>query len=75
MLAIVHLRFGRFDEANACFDRALALNPKMATTVTNKALALVEQHRFDEAFAFYAKSLAIDRIIRRRAGIWPCTSC
>ena len=28
--------------------------------MTNKALALVEQHRFDEAFALYAKALAID---------------
>ena len=28
--------------------------------VANKAFALAEQHRFDEAFALYEKSLAID---------------
>ena len=59
-VGIVHLRFGRYDEAHACFDRSLALKPNETTTLTNKALALVEQHRFDEAFAFYAKVLAID---------------
>ena len=32
----------------------------MAPAVANQAFALAEQHRFDEAFAFYAKSLAIE---------------
>jgi tetratricopeptide (TPR) repeat protein len=55
---LMHL--GRDDEALPWFDRALRVQPAFVEALNNKAFSLAQLHRFDEAFAVYAKSKAID---------------
>jgi tetratricopeptide (TPR) repeat protein len=46
---------GWADEAVEWCDKALALRPDFTSALTNKALALTQAHRFDEAFAIYER--------------------
>ena len=48
----------RHEEALSCFDRALEIWPDSVETLNNKAFSLARLHRFDEAFAVYARSKA-----------------
>lgn len=51
---------GRHDEALASFDKALAINPRNADTVRNRADTLYDLGRIEEALAGYDKALEID---------------
>jgi tetratricopeptide (TPR) repeat protein len=51
---------GRFEEALACYDKALAIDPLNSNILSNKGLSLHNQGRFEEALACYDKALAID---------------
>ena len=50
---------GRFDEALACFDRALAIRPDYAEALENKASALAAQGRMAEAAAAIDQAIAL----------------
>ena len=50
---------GRSEEALACYDRALALNPQVAAAWLNKGLPLTSLGRFEEALASYDRALDI----------------
>ena len=56
---------GRGEEALPWLDRALDARPDFAEALSNKALALTQLRRFDEAFACYArvKALAPDHAV------------
>ncbi len=49
------LSLGQAKEAIAWFDKALALTPNSVTVLTNKALAMSECRRLEEAEAVYAQ--------------------
>jgi tetratricopeptide (TPR) repeat protein/ADP-heptose:LPS heptosyltransferase len=49
------LSLGREEEAIAWFDKALALLPDSPTILTNKAQAISQFRRFDEAAAIYSR--------------------
>ena len=49
------LSLGREGEAIAWFDKALALSPNNPTMLTNKALAISQFRRLDEAMAIYSR--------------------
>jgi len=51
---------GRSEEALACYDRALALNPQVAAAWLNKGLPLTSLGRFEEALASYDRALALN---------------
>jgi tetratricopeptide (TPR) repeat protein len=51
----VLLLLGWQDEAVEWFDKALKLQPDFIPALTNKAHALTQLHRFDEAFAIYER--------------------
>src|SRR6202012_4855842 len=51
----VLLWLGRADEAIERFDEAIALKPDLIVAHVNKAAALAQLHRFDEAFAIYER--------------------
>ncbi|MBI5200304.1 MAG: tetratricopeptide repeat protein [Elusimicrobia bacterium] len=51
----------RFEDAAACFDRALDASPNDPMVLANKALALRGQGKFDEALACADRSLALGR--------------
>jgi serine/threonine protein kinase/Tfp pilus assembly protein PilF len=51
---------GRFEEAIACFDRALAIEPRDAMAWSNKGAVLVELGRCEDAIACFDKALASD---------------
>jgi tetratricopeptide (TPR) repeat protein len=48
------LSSGSEHEAMGWFDKALKLKPDLRSALTNKAFALTQFHRFDEAFSIYA---------------------
>ena len=50
---------GRFDEALASYDRALAIIPGYADALYNRGVTLQELGRFDEAVDSYDRALAI----------------
>src|ERR1700752_1786801 len=50
---------GRHEEALTWCDRALESRPDSVETLNNKAFSLTRLHRFDEAFAVYARSKAV----------------
>jgi tetratricopeptide (TPR) repeat protein len=54
-LGDVLLALGRERESLEWFDEALKLQPDFSSALTNKALALAQLHRFDEAFAIYER--------------------
>jgi len=47
------LSLGHADQSLEWFDKALAQKPEFVVGFTNKASALAQLHRFDEAFAIY----------------------
>jgi tetratricopeptide (TPR) repeat protein len=51
---------GRSEEALACYDRALAINPQDAEAWSNKGNALGALGRSEEALACYDRALAIN---------------
>jgi len=53
-------RLAREQEALSWFDRAIKLRPDFLAAFHNKAFALTNIHRFDEAFAVYDEIKAID---------------
>jgi tetratricopeptide (TPR) repeat protein len=53
-------RLQREEEALSWFDRAIELRPDFQAAFRNKAFALAQIHRFDEAFAVYDRMKAVD---------------
>ena len=51
---------GRNEEALACFDKALLIDPRDTMSWCNKGGVLVELERLDEAIACFNKTLSID---------------
>lgn len=51
---------GRNEEAIACFDKALGINPRDAMTWCNKGAALVKLERCEAAIVCFDKTLTID---------------
>jgi tetratricopeptide (TPR) repeat protein/tRNA A-37 threonylcarbamoyl transferase component Bud32 len=51
---------GRFAEALACYDRALAIDPQFARVWVNKGVVLERLGRYDEEIACCDRALAID---------------
>ena len=51
---------GRFEEAIACFDRALAIDPQDATVWSNKGAVLVELRQNEDAIICFDKAIAIE---------------
>lgn len=50
---------GQLDEAIACYNRALAINPRFVEAYNNQGVALLALRRFDDAIASYRKALTI----------------
>ena len=59
-LALLDSRAGRYDEANAGFEKALEINPNYFQGQVNYGLSLVHQSRLKEASAAYLRALALD---------------
>ena len=51
---------GQWEEAIACYQKAIELDPKLAKAHYNLGLALADKGQLDEAIASYKKALAID---------------
>jgi Tfp pilus assembly protein PilF len=51
---------GKYDDAIAEYDKAIALNPNVALAYTNRGLAYAEKGEVDRAIADYTKAMAID---------------
>ncbi len=51
---------GRYEEALACYDRALAVNPQLAEAWSNKGGALHRLGRYEEALACCDRALALN---------------
>jgi superkiller protein 3 len=51
---------GEVDEAIACFQKAIALDPKFAMAHDNLGLALADKGQWDEAIACFQKAIALD---------------
>jgi len=51
---------GKFEEALACYDKALTIDPRNSNILSNKGLSLHNLGKFEEALACYDKALAID---------------
>ena len=60
LLALLQHRAGRRVEALASYDRALALRPSHAETLSNRGNVLSDLKRFAEALASYDKALRIE---------------
>ncbi|RPJ53468.1 MAG: tetratricopeptide repeat protein, partial [Methanobacteriota archaeon] len=58
---------GKYEEAIACFDRILAMDPDSMTANNNKGVALRTMGRFQEAEPCLAKVVALDA---SNAGAW-----
>jgi predicted O-linked N-acetylglucosamine transferase (SPINDLY family) len=59
LIAVLESRQGRYAEALASYDRALAVQPDHSEVLNNRGNALQELKRFDEALASYEKALLI----------------
>jgi Tfp pilus assembly protein PilF len=59
LLRVIQYRGGRLIDALASYDRALALRPDHAETLSNRGNALKDLKRFAEALASYDGALAI----------------
>ncbi len=55
------LDLGRADEALACFDETLRLDPQHAEALVKKGAALEQARKPDEAIACYDRAIAADR--------------
>lgn len=51
---------GRFEEAIACFDKALKINPRDVKVWRNKGNALVELGMLNEAVKCFNRAIEID---------------
>lgn len=51
---------GKYHEAIACYDRALASNPRNNVILNNKAIALICLDRYEESLACSQKAISID---------------
>jgi tetratricopeptide (TPR) repeat protein len=58
LIAAISARRGRFSEALASYDRALAVRPNSAEALNNRGVTLYELKRLDEALASYNRALA-----------------
>ncbi len=66
---------GRADEAIACFDRVLAIEPQAADNWYNKGGALYELGRYKEAGASFQKALGLDaNFAQAWSGMGDCYS-
>jgi tetratricopeptide (TPR) repeat protein len=59
LVAFIDMQQGRFDEALAGYDRALAVRPDDAHALYNRGVALHLLQRFDAALASYDRALAL----------------
>ena len=59
-LAAILQKLGRCEESLEWYDRAIALRPDFILALNGKAGSLTELRRIDEAFACYARALALD---------------
>jgi serine/threonine protein kinase/Flp pilus assembly protein TadD len=59
-LGIALKSLGKLDEAVACFQKAIALDPKLALAHSNLGTALIEMGKVDEAIASYRKAIDLD---------------
>ena len=57
----------RYEEAIACYDKALAIDPRNAKVWSNKGVSLADLGRHMEAMDCYNKALTLDI---RLAGLW-----
>jgi len=55
-----HLNLGRFDEAAACYQQAVSINPRFAAAYVGLGFSLVEQQKFGEAATALERALVID---------------
>lgn len=53
-------KLARYEEAIACYDRALEFNPRLALARSNKGVALNELRRFSEGIACFNSAIALD---------------
>ncbi len=51
---------GKYDDAIADYDKAIALGPNVAIAYTNRGLAYGQKREVDRAIADYTKAIAID---------------
>jgi len=58
VLAVVQAAAGKYEEAVANYNRALAVQPKHAEALSNRGNALKALQRFDEALASYDRALS-----------------
>ena len=56
---MIYARQGKHDEAIAAFERALELEPGIATAEHNLGASLQASHSYDDALAHYQTSLAL----------------
>lgn len=73
-LGVLLRRKGRYEEALAEYDAALAVGPVNPTTWYNRGVALLRLHRLPEAIASFEKAVAFDgkyaAPVRRLALLW-----
>ncbi len=58
--ALVHYRVKRYEEALACYEKALALDPTFAHALSGKAEALNELNRSEEALVVAERAIQLD---------------
>lgn len=59
-LGVVRRKLRKFDEALECFDKALALAPKYAGAMFNRATALNDMGEIEDAKNAYRETIALD---------------
>jgi tetratricopeptide (TPR) repeat protein len=60
LLADTHRRFGRSAEAVDCWQKALQLDPRLASLYDRMAIVAMEKGQFEEALTLWRQALAID---------------
>ncbi|MEI2783912.1 MAG: tetratricopeptide repeat protein [Candidatus Competibacter sp.] len=65
----LHGRLGRYDEAEAAYRQAIALDPKFALPWNDLGI-LLQDHlaRYEEAEAAYRQAIALDSNVRLASG-------
>ena len=69
------LKAGRHEEALACYERALAIDPRHAEVLNNRGNALAELGRHREALDSVGRAIAANPIMSTRNGTRPCCGC
>jgi Tfp pilus assembly protein PilF len=54
---LLHVVFGRLDEARAAYQKALALNPKFSEAKTNLGNLYIDEKRYEDAIKMYEEAL------------------